>query len=75
MYDDIAFAIIGFIFGGAGGYFVRSLVSRKIEEEGVEPVYITGRGDRSSHTHIYDTMDIASNGKWVCGICRKVKPQ
>ena len=41
---------------------------------GVEPTYIVGRGDRSPHVHSYDTMDIATNGKWVCGICRKAKP-
>lgn len=47
---------------------------RPIEYHGYEMKYNFGRGNRTPHTHSYDTMDAGTGGKWVCGICRKKAP-
>lgn len=76
--DVISFAA-GLLGGGCTVALVWAYkvlaVARLHEDGGVDPIYNTGRGDRSSHVHSYDTMDAGTKGKWVCGICRKPKKE
>lgn len=67
--DDILVSIATTLLTLGLGY---AFGFRPIEYNGMDPKFIVGRGDRSPHTHSFDTMDATSNG-WVCGICRKPK--
>ena len=70
--DEFALVAVSSALTFGLSYF---LFNKKVDKlDGIEPTYIVGRGDRSPHVHHYDTMDIATKGKWVCGTCRKAKP-
>jgi hypothetical protein len=75
MLDEFILGGLAFVLGGgvSFGYLYWLITAGKVE--GVEPHYIEGRGDRSPHVHHYDTMDPKTNGKFVCGTCRKAKPR
>lgn len=70
MLDELALIAISFL---AGSGLMAVLLKTLPVYKGEEPSYIEGRGDRSPHVHHYDTMDAATNGKFVCGTCRKAK--
>lgn len=72
MFDELIIAAISALIGGGFVYILKHKEDTYIP--GVEPEYTIGRGDRSPHVHHYDTMDAATNGKFVCGTCRKVAP-
>jgi hypothetical protein len=67
--DELALILLSLFAGGVGTTLYYSWLNNK--HDGVEPTYLLGRGDRSAHVHRYDTMDLTTKGKFVCGICRK----
>ena len=71
-FDELALVAVSSALILGLSYFLFNKKSDEIAD--AEPTYLTGRGDRSPHEHRYDTMDAGTAGKWVCAICRKVKP-